>query len=136
MKLRNYEEIYKRMDELGIFEIPEHGQKRTAGYMPLSVDRLICQTEGREKFALAHNYEQNGDLMADPDMEVWVNHRTGIAEALTYQQDNEGVFQTVYEQVGSKTYVNKQAKEELNAFLLRWLRNLKKQGFEEVKFSN
>ena len=35
-------------------------------YMPLSVDRT-----GDNTFALAHYGEQNGDLMADPDMVFW-----------------------------------------------------------------
>ena len=44
-------------------------------YMPLSVDRT-----GDNTFALAHYGEQNGDLMADPDMVFW---RPRIVRAVT-----------------------------------------------------
>ena len=54
-------------------------------YMPLSVDRT-----GDNTFALAHYGEQNGDLMADPDMVFW-RGPDGRYYPVSYQNDYMGV---------------------------------------------
>ena len=75
---------------------------------------------------MAHNYIQNGNVMADPDMEIKIHKDLEVAEALTYQQDSLGIYQEVYPEPGK---VNTRLKEELNSFLRTWLRNLEQQGF-------
>ncbi len=66
--------------------------------MPLNVDKLTSDT-----IALAHNGKQNGDVMADPDMEVRI-----------YPQE-------VYPEPGK--YYPK-LKKELNEFLNNWLKTM------------
>ena len=87
--------------------------------MDLSVDRLDT-----DRFALAHNGECNGDLMADPDMVVRIYADHKMAEALTFQNDYIGAYQTVYDEQDGKQYVNLKLKKELNTFLNKWLGNL------------
>jgi hypothetical protein len=67
-------------------------------------DQFIC--------AMAHCFEQNGDLVPDPDMEIRVVPSIQMIEALTYQ-DQFG-FRVVYPEPGK---VNLSAKGELNQFL-------------------
>lgn len=122
-----YEQIYIKIDRLtgGIeaFLKSKEGYKKlkSGGFMDLSIDVL---SDGR--IAMAHNYEQNGDLMADPDMEIRIDVDNKLAEALTYQQDSLGIYQVVYPEPG---FVNMRVKRELNSFLNQWLGNLKMQGF-------
>ena len=122
-----YERIFDELNSL-VGNLPaflhgnvDHLKIERPGYMHLHIDRL---TEGR--IALAHNFIQNGDVMADPDMEIRIHEETRTAEALTFQQDSMGIYEVVYPQPGS---VNIPAKKKLNEFLLYWLSNLKQQGF-------
>jgi hypothetical protein len=73
--------------------------------------------------AMAHYFEQNGDLIADPDVEIRVVPSMQMVEALTYQ-DQFG-YQVVYPEPGK---VNLKVKKELNQFLGQWLKNLIAQG--------
>jgi len=134
-----YETIYKKLDKLtdGIKAFQEgfDGCKKlkSGGFMDLSIDLL----RGKEHpkggqdghcfiIAMAHNHIQNGDVMADPDMEIAIYPEMKMAEALTYQQDALGIYNVVYPEPG---FINVRLKRELNSFLNQWLDNLKKQGF-------
>jgi hypothetical protein len=55
------------LDESGIMQV-EYMKFKSYGLMDLNVDRLAP-----DRIALAHNGIQNGDLMADPDVEVQIH---------------------------------------------------------------
>lgn len=121
--------IYKKLDQLleaqgGLerFLSNEPGHAitlKSGGFMDLHIDLL-----GRNHMSLAHYYRQNGDSIADPDMEIRIHPDVKCAEALTYQ-DTYG-YREVYPEPGK---VAIRAKKELNALLNQWLSNLKAQGF-------
>lgn len=94
--------------------------------MDLSIDFIRKTDDGAYIIAMAHNYIQNGDVMADPDMEIKIYPETKMAEALTYQQDGLGIYQKVYPEPGK---VYPKLKKQLNSFLNKWLSNIKMQGF-------
>lgn len=134
-----YEKIYKKLDRLiplGVKELQEGEgfiKLKSEGYMDLDVDSLRDKEHpkgGQDGhcfiIAMAHNHIQNGDVMADPDMEIAIYPEMKMAEALTYQQDGLGIYQRVYPEPG---LVNVRMKRELNSFLNQWLDNLKNQGF-------
>jgi len=121
-----YEQIYKKLNNLlpsGIEKFcanPErHIKLKAEGVMDLNIDVITWK-------AMAHNFIQNGDVMADPDMEIRIHREQKTAEALTFQQDSLGIYQEVYPVSG---IINTAVKKSLNTFLLTWLGNLKKQGF-------
>lgn len=68
--------------------------------------------------AMAHN----GDLMADPDMEIEIDQTTQMARALSYQNDYVGVYNHVEQ--------DKSKQNDLTSFLLTWTQNLIDQGFK------
>jgi uncharacterized protein YqiB (DUF1249 family) len=132
--MRNvYEMIYARLQEIGIMD--ESGEMQhdymkfeSSGLMPLSVDKLyIDPAYGFQVISIAHNGIQNGDVMADPDMEVRINKPGKMAEALTYQNDYVGVYQEVYPEPGK--YYPK-LKTDLNRFLNDWLKNIIEQDYK------
>ena len=104
----------------------EHVKLINKPYMDLSVDRLSSEHEGTIRIGLAHNFIQNGDVMADPDMEIRIYPELKAVEALTYQLDSLGIYQVVYPEPGK---VIPKRKTELNRFLNQWLSNLINQGF-------
>lgn len=82
----------------------------TAGdaFMPLSIDYL-----GENRISISHTYLQNGDLMADPDMEFVFDLANKTLSARTFQQDGIGLYQTVENQQGE--VVNPDLERQLNA---------------------
>ena len=98
---------------------------KAEGYMDLSIDRLLKNTRSIH-FAMAHNTMQNGDVMADPDMELcFVLDEEPYLFAMHYQNDFMGAFTTV--ERGNTTQA------ELDRFLALWLKNLLEQGHKIEK---
>jgi uncharacterized protein YqiB (DUF1249 family) len=132
MKKIIYETNFDRMVQLGIIT-PEGKPTFQAAkkiknepYMNLNLD-LISRSEDEIIIAMAHNYIQEGDVMADPDMEIKILPKMHMIEALTFQQDRLRIFQRVYLE-GGRFYPN--LKKDLNSFLGIWLKNLIDQGFK------
>src|SRR5208337_2448339 len=89
------EKIFRQLIE-GLQEPGDHRKVENTGgtFMAVNIDVLSTtekQVPGRTepwyelRVAVAHNYEQNGDLMADPDVEFLVTP-LGVAP-LSFQQD-------------------------------------------------
>lgn len=98
---------------------------KAPGYMDLCIDRLMKTSDGNIRFSLAHNGRQNGDLMADPDMEViWVPGPIPALQAQTFQNDFAGVYQNIEHPRVNREHLAR----SLNSFLNLWLRNLLEQG--------
>lgn len=116
-----YEMIFSRLQQMGI--IDENGEMRvdylkfqSKGFMDLNVDRLW-----NDHIAIAHNYIQNGDVMADPDMEIRIFPQLKMAEAMTFRNDGMRINQEVYLEDG-RFYPR--LKKELNPFLNSWLKRM------------
>jgi uncharacterized protein YqiB (DUF1249 family) len=132
MRKMIYETMFDKLVKLGILNqeghpvFKEHVKLVHKPYMDLSIDRLSSEKEGTIRISLAHNFVQNGDLMADPDMEIRIYPELKAVEALTYQLDSLGLYQVVFPEPGK---VYPKLKTELNHFLNQWLTNLIDQGF-------
>lgn len=131
-----YETIFKRLAKIGIIDSegrPQFGEAlklKSDGFMDLNLDMLF-EEDGKYTIAMAHNYTQNGDVMADPDMEIRIIPSMKMAEALSFRQDGGiPINQHVYEEVDGKTMVCLRIKKDLNTFLSGWLLNIKNQGFK------
>ena len=100
------------------------------GFMDLTVERI-----GLDRIALAHYGEQNGDLMADPDMELIIDFDKKEVLPATFQNDYAGIYQEVYN--GNNQWKPKLSRE-LTSFLSTWLRNIELQGhvITEAVYSN
>jgi len=134
MRKTVYETMFSKMQQIGIIDaagtpatIDGYLKLENDPYMPLSVDWLPSEKEGTHRISMAHNHILNGDVMADPDMEIRIYPDLRAAEALSYQQDGLGIYQVVFPEPGQ---VYPKVKKELNTFLNRWLSNLIDQGFK------
>lgn len=92
-------------------------------------DKLSIEQIGPNMIAMAHRFEKNGDLLADPDMEFEVNHEKETLNARTYQNDLVAKYTCVIRENGS---VDTRLEDELNKFAKTWLRNIKMQGYKLV----
>ena len=127
-----YAENFDRMVKLGIIAPDGNPTFYTwlkienSPYMTLNLD-IISVGEKDNIIAMAHNFIQNGDVMADPDMEIKIIPSMKMVEALTYRLDSMGINQRVYYPESGK--YDPKIKKELNSFLNKWLKSLLDQGF-------
>ncbi len=103
------------------------------GFMPLSIEDIGLDPEGRRQIAISHTAVQNGDLMRDPEM-VFVFFYLGeflAAEPISFRNDFMGMMQEVYQydDSGKRTHVHPRLKADLKSFARMWFRNLRQQGF-------
>lgn len=123
-KRKTQQEInFTRIEEL----VPHIMDKRyryaclkSDGYTDLSFEWV-----GNDRLIMAHYSEHNGDLMADPDMELIVDFENKTVMPATYQNDYLGVFQNVY--MDENQWQPKLSKQ-LTSFLNTWLKNVGYQG--------
>jgi len=136
-KIQPYSSIYNKLLKIipNLIEYLKQGKQHgksvkdtKGGLMDLNYDFLGKDKNGNYLIALAHNFVQNGDVMADPDMQIRIIPDMEAAEALTFQQSSGDVYQEVYSEKDGKQLVNLKLKKDLNAFLSQWLTNIIKQG--------
>lgn len=88
-------------------------------------DRLVIERQG-ETIIVGHYFEQNGDLMADPEIELhfptWVP--TAITQIL-------GGRRAKFVERGSQTFVDTRFHDEVTSFLSTWAENIKGQGWDK-----
>lgn len=100
---------------------------KAPGFMDLNVDVLQRVAEGGSvttmRISLAHNYVQEGDVMADPDMEcrLIIAANGAMLQACTFQQSAPPIFQRVEHPASP-------LQRKLDAFLAQWLTNIGHQG--------
>lgn len=93
------------------------------GYMPLSIEKF------GSSISITHYFEQNGDLVPDPDMEFlltgdgWyplaIQHSTGHYRRCVHEDERGNVFVDIRERQDQKHFSD------------LWARNLLAQGFDK-----
>ena len=113
---RNYE-LFEQIAQPLLTNDAYYIKYTTPGFMDLNVEII-----DEDRFAMAHNYELNGDLMADPDMEFTVDKENRLLYPQTYQQDNL----QFYERVDGDPF----RANELNRFMNQWIHNIQEQKYK------
>ncbi|MFO0848318.1 MAG: hypothetical protein U0871_07150 [Gemmataceae bacterium] len=104
---------------------------RVPGYMPLSIEIVGKGPRGGPLISIMHTYEQNGDLMRDPDLVVELIPPVNWWLPISFQQDNLGIFQEAVMLDGDRLITHSRLVDSLKAFMTEWDRNLGEQGFVE-----
>lgn len=92
-------------------------------FMRLVIEYIGLGPKGHPAISVAHYFEQNGDLMCDPEMVFQVTEKGW--EPVSFQQDSLGV----YKEAISDEFVRTRLVEELASFASMWDRNIEAQGF-------
>ena len=91
-------------------------------YMAVHVDRL-----SKDFYSVAHYYEQNGDLMADPDVVYWKDDE-GAWRPTEYTQHGLGLRrQVLWVEDGKASKWNRYWFNDLCVFTGTWMANIKSQ---------
>ena len=103
------------------------------GFMPLSIEEIGADSEGRRLIAVMHTGQQNGDLMRDPELVFAIQDWKGspVAEPISFRNDYLGILHEVYryDGDGKRTHVVPELKRDLRHFTHAWFENLRDQGF-------
>jgi len=102
-------------------------------FMAVHVE-LIHQNKHGRHFSIAHYYEQQGDLMRDPDMVFLLSASDSQIYPLTFRQDGfPPVDQVAAEAAdGESIRFNRKIQADLVSFANLWMKNIREQqGFEE-----
>ena len=110
--------------------------------MPLVIE-YIGDWQGKPHFpmiSVAHYYTQNGDQMRDPEMVFFLDMSApvpGIPPAWTpisYQQDNMGIYNQVYDlgENGDIKRIRVKLISELTSFSKSWDMQIKAHGYGEL----
>jgi hypothetical protein len=99
------------------------------GFMPLCIEHVGPGPRGGLLVSIAHYYEQNGDLMADPDLVVEVIRQTGEWLPVSFQQDNLGIYREAVTVQGDGLVVRSRLVDDLRQFMRIWDSALREQGF-------
>ena len=101
---------------------------KVEGFMPLTIEHVGVGPRGQPLVSVAHYYEQQGDLMADPDMTFEV--ADGTWSPVEFQQASPPVYQrAVLVDDDGKVLIKPKLLADLKRFAALWDRNLRDQGF-------
>jgi hypothetical protein len=98
-------------------------------YMVLCIEWIGTGLRGFPLVSIAHYFEQNGDLMRDPDIEAEYDAVTDNWFPLSFRQDSTGTMQEVSRVHQGRVQVDKRPYEQLRLFMVVWDRNIREQGF-------
>jgi uncharacterized protein YqiB (DUF1249 family) len=115
--------IYKKLLQIipDIATREEAGKSVSDGFMDLNLD-ILSKQNNFVRIALSHYYKQNGDMIADPDMEIIINTELMTANAMTYQDS------MIFQSAEHDGRINQKLVNSLNEFLDQWLQNCIDQG--------
>ena len=113
----------------GCTKVGDHRKvQQSPEFMPVSVEAVATTPQGALIISVAHYYEQNGDLMADPEV-TFVVARGEHVFPITFRQDNLGVNREYVRWEGGKVYWNLAMQNDLAAFCNQWMENIRDQQY-------
>jgi hypothetical protein len=117
--------------------------QNSKSFMPVMIEFLQKGTPNGDLFSLCHYYEQNGDLMRDPEITIYRREipatQFSTAETIyypaTYRQDGLGIDQEFfrYDDSGKITAIATRQQTHCATFCTQWLKNIKQQ--QDIKVS-
>lgn len=112
----NKEKYYRKIDNTN------------GSFMPVVIEVIDTPVQGGLVFSIAHYYEQNGDLMRDPEMTFWKKNEEEIFP-MTYQMD--GIFNGYRKSLelleDGRYAINRRENYDQKVFANMWFRNIKEQ---------
>ena len=112
LKAHNLLDQFHSQDEFHVrFDMPHY-------------DRLVIERHA-DMISVAHYFEQNGDLVADPDVEL--HYPTWTPTAITQIFG----YRSKFIERDGKTFVDTHFHKDVSSFLTMWARNIRAQGWAE-----
>lgn len=97
-------------------------------FMPVSIEAVGTTPEGALIVSIAHYYEQNGDLMADPEV-TFVVAQGEYVFPISFRQDNVGIDGVYARWEGGEVYWDLVKQNDLASFCNGWMENIRQQQY-------
>jgi hypothetical protein len=108
------------------------GENRKIDNGGAGIMAVVVECIGKDLYSVAHYYEQNGDLMADPEITYW---RTPIGAwmPVTYTQHNLGIYQEaiLFDGCDAPQRFSSRLVRDISKFTNDWMKNIREQ--QELK---
>lgn len=105
-----------------------HLRLELSSYMPLVIEKI-----GRYLVSVAHYYEQNYDLIADPDVVFFTGYGDWVPIEITHPPPfGYHRYAKLSDEGDAITHWNEKGQTGLAAFAGVWARNLEQQGWLEA----
>lgn len=128
---QNYKDLRPLLEALARHD--NYISVENAPYLRFAAEYLYYSDyKGRPVYYMAHRDVQNGDLMADPEIDFAVDEAAQTIEPLLFRNDYIGAYDEVYKEVNGQTVYSPSRRASLDEFLHDWLQNLKRQGFMKL----
>ena len=117
-----------------------HIEISNGSYMDLTIEGIGKSPDGRQMVSVAHYYEQNSDLMRDPEMTFLVDERLsctpGFADGwfpVSVQMDGIGYYRVAikWDENGQMVSNRREMRDE-KSFARTWNSNIRHQGFAKA----
>ena len=93
------------------------------GFEPLIIEDISIGYNGTH-YSIVHYYEQNGDLMRDPEITFKIDRENKSITATSYQMDSLGLYEDFSVHRG---------KADCESFFVQWLTNIENQHYKYVR---
>ena len=131
--------VQKIIDLLG-GDAFRHVKLECGGFMPLSIERIgTFGPNNLPMFSVCHYGEQNGDLMAHPELTFVVSPtlKGWLWTPVSFRNDYAGIYQegergAMWFDESGKAWTRPRLLKDLKSFASQWDRNLKAQGFVDA----
>jgi hypothetical protein len=120
-------QLIKRVEKLHGKDFSKSGEYiklKSKGFMDLNIENI-----GQNLIAISHYYEENGDLIPDPDVQIWIAP-DGNYYPIAYQ--NNFGYRRYAELENNNTSWSRadlRGQAELASFCNQWSTNLRNQEF-------
>ncbi|MEP2668926.1 MAG: hypothetical protein ABJH04_08020 [Cyclobacteriaceae bacterium] len=126
------EELYALVKETADGHMKLDMNEKDSGIMPVSIEIIRDFKNGRMLLSVAHYYEQEGDMMADPMMEFLRDNSPYLSKPVWYavRYKMNGIFATdrdsliINEVTGAPERYFKKSNYADRTFASTWMRNI------------
>ena len=120
--------VFRTLTE-GFSKVGDHRKvNQTEAFMPVCVEAVGMTPQGALIVSVAHYYEQNDDLMADPEV-TFVLTRPDYVFPITFRQDGLGIDREYVRWEGNWVYWDLHMQNDLAGFCNQWMENIKQQQY-------
>ena len=123
--------VFRKLTE-GLKKVGDHQQwNNDSSFMAACVE-IIGRTGLGPLISIAHYYQQNGDMMRDPDV-VFVIGADQHVYPISYRQDGMGIDQEAATVEDGKWKVRTKMQADICSFCNQWMKNINEQQQLGVK---
>jgi hypothetical protein len=123
-KMQQVIEQLAKKHQLDLSQVEAHLRLEMPGYQPLVIENIGCQ-----RISVAHYFEQNGDLIADPDVVFFAGYGVWVPMEITQVLGGYRRYAALDEAGQTIVRIDVRGQAALATFSEQWAQNILDQGW-------